>query len=212
VTALGVGAVVLGGLTGLGLGVSAAETISWSARPTVVRWNEEITATGQLGSGGQDQLVTIQTRPCSQETWQDLGETKSGPGGTWSVNVLTHIGGLLRVTSGGATSDPVTVQQRPFVYFSQRRPGRFRAGVQAYLPFWHRKMTIQRFDTKRRTWVAVRSVLLADTEAGGAQPDIASTTDVFRLDVRKGTTLRATFPLGQARPCYLAGYSAILRR
>jgi hypothetical protein len=211
-TTLGVLAVVLGGMAALGLGGSATETISWSARPTVVRWNEEVTATGQLASGRQDALVTIQTRPCNQETWQDLAETPSTAGGAFSVDFLTHIGGLVRASSGGATSEPVTVQQRPYVFFSQRRPGRFRAGVQAYLPFWHRKMRIERFDTKRRAWLLVKRVLLADTEGGGGQPDIASTTGIFRLDVAKGTTLHATFPLSQAKPCYLAGYSAILRR
>jgi hypothetical protein len=73
-------------------------------------------------------------------------------------------------------------------------------------------MAIQRFDTKTRRWVTVKRVLLTETAGSGAQSDIASTTDQFRVDVPKGTTLRATLPLSEARPCYLAGYSALLRR
>ncbi len=42
--------------------------------------------------------------------------------------------------------------------------------------------------------------------------DIASTTDRFRIDVPKGTNLRAVLPTEVARPCYAAGISAIVRR
>ena len=196
---------------GLGFVASPAETISWSAHPTIVSWNEPVTASGTIGSGRPEQLVTIQLRPFDEETWRDLAETTTTPGGGWSVDLVANIGGLIRASSGGTITDPVTIRQRPYVFFSQRRPGRFRAGVQAYRQFWHRKMTIQRFDTKTRTWITVKRVLLTET-AGSTQSDIASTTDQFRLDVPKGTTLRATLPLSQARPCYLAGYSAILRR
>jgi hypothetical protein len=72
-------------------------------------------------------------------------------------------------------------------------------------------MAIQRFDTKTRRWITIKRVLLTET-AGSTQSDIASTTDQFRLGVPKGTTLRATLPLSQAAPCYVGGYSAILRR
>lgn len=196
----------------LGLGGWATETISWSAQPTLVTWNQPVTASGTIGSGRSDQLVTIQLRPCDEDTWRDLGEATTTSGGVWTVDVVANIGGSIRARSGDAVTDPVTIRQRPWVFFSQRRPGRFRAGVQAYRQFWHRKMAIQRFDTKTRTWVTVKRVLLTETAGSGAQSDVASTTDQFRVGVRKGTTLRAVLPLDQARPCYLAGYSALLRR
>lgn len=204
--------VVVAAALGLGLGGWATETISWSAQPTLVIWNQPVTASGTIGSGRSDQLVTIQLRPCDEDTWRDLGEATTTSGGVWTVDLLANIGGFIRARSGDAVTDPVTIRQRPWVFFSQRRPGRFRAGVQAYRQFWHRKMAIQRFDTKTRRWVTVKRVLLTETAGSGAQSDIASTTDQFRVDVPKGTTLRATLPLSEARPCYLAGYSALLRR
>jgi hypothetical protein len=204
--------VVVAAALGLGLGGWATETISWSAQPTLVIWNQPVTASGTIGSGRSDQLVTIQLRPCDEDTWRDLGEATTTSGGVWTVDLLANIGGFIRARSGDAVTDPVPIRQRPWVFFSQRRPGRFRAGVQAYRQFWHRKMAIQRFDTKRRRWVTVKRVLLTETAGSGAQSDIASTTDQFRVDVPKGTTLRATLPLSEARPCYLAGYSALLRR
>jgi hypothetical protein len=199
-------------MLGLALGGSAAETISWSAQPTLVTWNQPVTASGTIGSGRSDQLVTVQLRPCDEDAWRDLGEATTTSGGAWAVDLVANIGGFIRARSGDAVTDPVTIRQRPWVFFSQRRPGRFRAGVQAYRQFWHRKMAIQRFDTKTRTWVTVKRVLLTETAGSGAQSDVASTTDQFRVDVPKGTTLRATLPLSEARPCYLAGYSALLRR
>ena len=33
----------------------------------------------------------------------------------------------------------------------------------------------------------------------------------LRFEVPKGTSIRAVLPLAQAKPCYLAGYSNIVR-
>ena len=60
----------------------------------------------------------------------------------------------------------------------------------------------------------VKRVLLTETAAGGTggQSDIASTTDVFRVNVPKGTNLRAVLPTEVGRPCYIAGVSPIVVR
>jgi hypothetical protein len=207
------GALVAAAL-GLGFRGAADETISWSVRPLIVRWDELVIATGTIGSGQAGQLVTIQQRVCDQQTWQDVGEATTTDGGNWSVDFLTRISGLLRATSGGATTDSVQLHQRPWVFFSQRRPGRFRAGVQAQRQYWHRRMRIDRFDRARGAWVTVKRVLITKTEGdgGGGMSDIASTTDVFRIDVAKGTNLRAVLPTEVGRPCYVAGFSPIVIR
>jgi hypothetical protein len=207
------GALVAAAL-GLGFRGAADETISWSVRPLIVRWDELVIATGTIGSGQAGQLVTIQQRVCDEQTWQDVGEATTTDGGNWSVDFLTRISGLLRATSGGATTDSVQLHQRPWVFFSQRRPGRFRAGVQAQRQYWHRRMRIDRFDRARGAWVTVKRVLITKTEGdgGGGMSDIASTTDVFRIDVAKGTNLRAVLPTEVGRPCYVAGFSPIVIR
>jgi hypothetical protein len=198
----------------LGFRAAADETISWSVRPLIVRWDELVNASGTIGSGQAGQLVTIQLRACDQQTWRDLGEATTTENGSWSVDLVTRISGLLRATSGGATTDAVQLQQRPYVFFSQRRPGRFRAGVQAQRQYWHRRMRIDRFDRARGAWVTVKRVLITKTEGdgGGGMSDIASTTDVFRINVAKGTNLRAVLPTEVGRPCYIAGFSPIVVR
>lgn len=207
------GALVAAALS-LGFRAAADETISWSVRPLIVRWDELVIATGTIGSGQAGQLVTIQQRACDQQTWLDVAEATTTDSGNWSVDFLTRISGLLRATSGGATTDSVQLQQRPYVFFAQRRPGRFRAGVQAQRQYWHRRMRIDRFDRARGAWVTVKRVLITKTEGdgGGGMSDIASTTDVFRINVPKRTNLRAVLPTEVGRPCYIAGFSPILRR
>ena len=207
------GALVAAALS-LGFRGAADETISWTVRPLVVRWDELVNASGTIGSGQAGQLVTIQLRVCDQQTWRDVGEATTTNNGSWSVDFLTRISGLLRATSGGATTDSVQLQQRPYVFFSQRRPGRFRAGVQAQRQYWHRRMRIDRFDRARGAWVTVKRVLITKTEGdgGGGMSDIASTTDLFRINVPKGTNLRAVLPTEVGRPCYIAGFSPIVAR
>ena len=70
---------------------------------------------------------------------------------------------------------------------------------------------LQRFDREKRVWRDVRKVHLTET---GAPPGVGwvwSGTDKVRVEVPKGTTMRAVLPLSQTRPCYLAGYSNLLR-
>jgi hypothetical protein len=203
---------IVGAALGLGLGGTAAETISMTARPTIVKGNEPVTATGGVGSGRAEQLVTLQSRPCDQTTWRDIAETTTQAGGGFTVDFRPGIGGLYRATSAGAESEPVKLRTRPSVSLIQRPPGMFSINVNAQRPFWHRRVTLQRFDAKTRKWIDVRKLLLTETGAPPGVPWIWSGSDKVRVQVAKGTTLRAVLPLSQTRPCYLAGYSNMLRR
>lgn len=196
----------------LGLGGSPAETVSLSVRPTVLGPADRAVATGAVGSGRPDQLVTIQLRPCDESAWREIAETRTHDGGGWTLDVSPGIGGALRAASGGALSEPLRILQKPSVSFGQRPPGTFFAWVNAQRPFWHKRLTIQRFDPKRRQWTDVRRVLLTETGAPPGVSYVYSGTEKFRLKVAKGTQLRATLPLSQARPCYLAGTSNVLTR
>lgn len=203
---------VLVAALGLGLGGTAAETISMSARPLISRANERVTATGVVGSGRADQLVTLQSRPCDQTTWRDIAETSTHEGGSWTIDFSAGIGGLFRATSAGAESEPLKLQTRPSVSLVQRPPGKFSVHVNAQRPFWHRKVELQRFDSKKRVWIVVRKVLLTEQGAPPGVGWVYTGSDKVPVKVPKGTTMRAVLPLSQTRPCYLAGYSNLLRR
>ena len=64
---------------------------------------------------------------------------------------------------------------------------------------------------ERQAWRLVKTVLLAETQAEPGDPLIWSHTDHLKLAVAKEMTLRAVLPLAEAKPCYLAGYSVVIR-
>ena len=204
-------AVVAAGV-GVALGGSAAETISISARPSVVRWSESVVVTGALSSGRSDVDVVLQGRACHEGPWAVVSGTHTDVGGSLYLEFTPGISQTIRAVAGDATSNLLEVQQRPAVQLRQRPPGTFVVSVNAQRQFWHRKVVLQRFDAKKRNWVDIRSVLLTETAARSGSTYVLSGTEKFRQQVPKGTLLRATLPLSQAKPCYLAGYSNLLRR
>ena len=207
------GALVAAALS-LGFRAAADETISWSVRPLIVRWDELVNATGTIGSGQAGQLVTIQQRVCDQQTWRDVGEATTTGGGSWSVDFLTRISGLLRATSGGATTDPVQLSSgRTSSSHNALQGGSGRAFRRSGSTGTGGCGSIGS-TARAGAWVKVKRVLITKTEGdgGGGMSDIASTTDRFRINVPKGTNLRAVLPTEVGRPCYIAGISAIVRR
>ena len=205
--------VVAAAALGLALGGSAAETISMTARPTIARANERVTATGGVGSGRADQLVTLQSQArATRRPGGTLPRRRHTRAASLTIDFSPGINGLFRATSAGAESEPVKLQTRPSVSLVQRPPGKFLVNVNAQRPFWHAKVMLQRFDPKKRLWIDVRRILLTETGAPPGVPWVWTGSDKVRVVVPKGTTMRAVLPLAQTRPCYLAGYSNLLRR
>ena len=113
-----------------------------------------------------------------------------------------------RARWAGDTSAEVTVRQRPYVQVSHRGGRRFDVFVRALSSFWRKQVLIQRYDRRLGTWLKVRSVVLTETAGTGIT---AVTSASFRASIPRRTLVRAVFPRAQARPCYLAGYSNLLR-
>jgi hypothetical protein len=107
-------------------------------------------------------------------------------------------------------SNDVLVRKRADVRLSPTRFGKYEISVVARLSFWHRQVVVQRYDPRRRVWVAVKKLRLVDTGAGGGTY-IWSSTDSFRLALPSGTVFRAAFTSRQAKPCYLSGTSNTLK-
>ena len=81
------------------------------------------------------------------------------------------------------------------------------------LPMWRRHVLLQR-NVRGRGWVTMRRLVLEEQLGGGGPAPpfqsvvrVSVVTAPFRPGVPKGTRLRAVFPIGQAKPCYLAGIS-----
>ena len=197
---------------GLGLGGTAAETISISARPAIAGAGDRVIVTGSIGSGRADIDVTLEARYCDETTWRELSATRTDQGGTWYLEYVPLITQLIRAKGAGATSPEIKVQTRPTVSLGQRPPGMFFVFVNSQRSFWRKRVTIQRFDRGKRVWREVRKVQLTETGAPPGVGWVFTGSEKVRVKVPKGTTLRAVLPLSQTRPCYLAGYSNLLRR
>lgn len=197
---------------GLGLGGTAAETIAISARPAIAGAGDRVMVTGSVGSGRADIDVTLEARYCDETTWRELSATRTDQGGTWYLEYVPLITQLIRAKGAGATSAEVKVQTRPTVSLGQRPPGMFFVNVNSQRGFWRKRVSLQRFDRGKRVWREIRKVQLTET---GAPPGVGwvwTGSEKVRVQVPKGTTLRAVLPLSQTKPCYLAGYSNLLRR
>jgi hypothetical protein len=197
---------------GLGLGGSAAETISISARPTIAGAGDRVAVSGTVSSGKADVDVTLEAKYCDEPNWREISASHTDPGGAWYLEYVPLITQVIRAKGAGATSSEVKVQTRPTVSLGQRPPGMFFVFVNSQRSFWRKRVSIQRFDRQKRVWREVRKVQLTETGAPPGVGWVFTGSEKVPIKVAKGTTLRAVLPLSQTRPCYLAGYSNLLRR
>lgn len=204
--------VIAAAFLGLGVGGSATETIFVSsARPAILRWAEASTITGGVGSGKADVDVYIDGQTCSDGRWEVISGAHTGPGGGFTAEFGAGINLLVRARAEGATSNTVKIQQRPSVTLQQRPRGTFWVNLNAGRSFWKKRVVLQRYVSSARAWRNVRTAVLADSGSRPGSAFIWSETEKFRQQLPKGTLVRATLPLAQAKPCYAAGYSNLLR-
>ncbi|HEU0302981.1 MAG TPA: hypothetical protein VFR32_00220 [Gaiellaceae bacterium] len=205
-------ALALGAAVGVGFGYSATETIEITARPTVLRWTQSMIVAGGVGSGRAGVDVYLESRACDEQKWELVAGPHTDDAGRFAVELGASVNLLLRARADGATSNLLAIKQRPSVTLQQRPKGTFWVHVNATRPLYRRTVVLQRFDPSRRTWRAVRSARLTQTGSNPGSPFVWSRTEKFRATIPRQTLLRATLPLQQARPCYVGGYSNLLRR
>jgi hypothetical protein len=190
----------------------ASERVTIAARPSIEKGDgRPLTLFGTVENAGAGEVVDIQAKDCGQQFFRGVVGATTREGGGWSVEYLSGITTTLRAVWKDSASAPITVRARPRVELRPPPRGaarRFRVIVVAKAQFWRKRVLIQRFDRRLGVWARVTSVVLTETGGGGA---FVATEAKFRASVPKRTLIRAVFPRSQARPCYLAGYSNLLR-
>lgn len=185
-------------------GVAGAQTgVTISARPTVSGLGEAIWVSGTVGNGRAGELVDIEAKDCGQDFFRGIAGTTTTDGGAFRHNIFPSINTSLRAVWKGSASAPVAVQKRAVVQFRQRSAKRFSVsvwGANSSTPFWRKHVLFQRFDRRVGSWKTVKRVVLTSSETE------------FTAFVAKGTLVRATIPLSQARPCWVTGFSRTFRR
>jgi hypothetical protein len=184
----------------------AAESVTIKAQPTTVGANDDLTLSGTIDVRRTNERVTVQLKSCRGTVFNDVTTAFTTRQGTWLARVGFGGGpGEYRARWRARTSAAVRVQYRPAVSLLYLGGHRFQISVGALEYFSGKRALLQRQDARLGRWITIKSVVLAEGSGGRSEAE-------FRAVAAKGITLRAAFPRSQAKPCYLAGYSAAMRR
>jgi hypothetical protein len=206
-------------LAGLAVGVLAAAVPASSAEPPVTigarprvlpsylsSGAQPLELFGALANGRAGELITIRANECTLPGWYDATTATTEAGGAWHVTWSAASKTTFRAKWRSAVSAGVTVQTRPAVDLNQLGPTRWQVGVRPRF-FAGRKGHLQRFDANARRWREVKAFRLSSTRA-----EFGWTFARFKAVVPVGAQVRAVVPRSSGKPCFLAGYSFIMRK
>lgn len=183
---------------------AAPEQVTIDARPSVARWGQPVTLSGSVDTRRAEEIVTIQAKDCRQQFFRDVDSARTHEGGGWSTDYYPGINTTLRAQWNGGASAEITVRQRPSVQLRRLSARRFAVrawGFGGAHIFWRKRVLFQRFERRLGSWETAKNVVLTDSSGPTS----------FSASVPRGALVRALLPRSQARPCYLAGYSPLLR-
>ena len=196
-------------------------TVTIGVRPSIVSFVQKPEIFGAVTSAKADEEVTVQFKQCGlyPEQCRAFMTTRTIDGGAWNLDELLFVGlsipasGTFRALWNGEISREVSLKMRAGVSLRRLRRGLWEVWAYGTQSFWRKRVRLERFDTRSRRWILVRTLSL--TETGGSRyyggSSLPTGTKPFRPAVPKGTTLRAVLPLQAARPCYIGGYSRVQR-
>ena len=178
------------------------------ARPTTVAWAQIATLYGTAEGAGHEDVVVIESKDCGSSFFRTFVELHPSSGGGWTTPVGTGITSTFRAVWKNATSQQVTIRQGANVQLARERSGgRFVVSVSAKRSFWRKRVEIERRASGK--WRPVRQLVLTDSVTSTGVVSVSEAR--FRLAVPKGSMLRAVLTTAQAKPCYIASTSRVLR-
>jgi hypothetical protein len=189
--------------------VVASERVSIFARPLVIDQVGVTTLYGAIDRRVAGEQVDIQSKECGQSFFRGVAGTTTRSDGGWSLEYGPGITSTLRAVWNGIASPPVVVRSQATIDLARRGAStKYYVSVRGKAQFWRRQVQIQR--RAGGSWRTVRTVTLTES---GAPPGVGwiVTWTYFRASFPKGSQLRAVLPESQAKPCYLAGVSRMVR-
>ena len=189
---------------------SAPPPVTIGAHPPDLLRDRRLTLFGSIPSARPKELVTLEARDCGQSSYRRVAEVETAAGGRWVWPYFyPGITASIRADWQGRTSAPVRVRDRAFVEIRRRGERGFTVSVRGKMSFVGRRVLVQRLDPARG-WTTVRSARLTES---GAPPGVSYVLSTARTTaaVPSGSLVRGFFPAAEARPCYLADRSNLLR-
>lgn len=185
---------------------SPSDSVTIAAYPTLVTGRQPITLSGHIELAAAGELVTVEGKECGVPGgFRGLAAAQTTAGGAWTTEYNPRAKTTLRAAWRDGTSAQLTVLVRAPVNLIPISATRVSVSAYGIGRMEGKRVSIERFDTRSRTWRSVKTVVL-ESDYG----EYAERKNV-KIAVPKGTTLRAVLPLAQAKPCYLAGYSKLIR-
>jgi hypothetical protein len=187
---------------------AAADKVTLVVRPTLARYAGDIEVSGAI-AGGAGERVMLEINECHSPSWRAHGVATSGAGGSWFDTTRVFVNARLRARWGNEVSGEMAVRTRPGVSLKMLGGNRVFVYVNALVPFWRKPVTLERFDPRTKRWVAVKRGLLTETDGTG---DFVYSGGRFSAPLVRDTLYRAVIANAATGPCYLAGYSNMVRR
>jgi hypothetical protein len=200
---LAVVASALVGATFIGLAAASpfVDSVTMQARSTVVRGGENsVDVFGTISSGAEGEYVAVAGKECGipGSSFRAVGSGTTTVGGNWEGSAAIVTTTTLRAEWKSAISDTVVIRARAWVMLAKRQGAYVLSVGLAAGRLDGKRVTIQRLTPAG--WKRLQTVVMKSAVERG-----------LRFKVPKGTSIRAVLPLSQAKPCYLAGYSNIVR-
>lgn len=200
-------AVVAAVTAGLAAASSLANSVTLQARSTALRTGEAAVGVyGTVSSGAAGEYVAVTGKECGipGAFFRGIGGATTTAGGAWEASVFVRTKTTFRAEWKDAKSASVVVTPRAYVSLT-KEPGGFRVGLASDVASVDgKRVRIERLTPAG--WKLLQTVVLKTEGYNGY-----AEKDKLRFNVPKGTTIRAVLPRSQARPCYLAGYSKLVR-
>jgi hypothetical protein len=184
------------------------DDVTLFADDTLLEPRQSVRLRGGIDSGQRGELVEIEVKDCGQPAFTGVRAATTESGGGWSLEFWPGISTTIRAVWKNDRSIQIPIRQRAWVTLSKKRSGALGVGVTAKRPFWRKRVKLQR--RVGGTWKTERQIVLTEQIALGSTGGVY-TGATFRARLPRGTQVRAVLPLSEARPCYLAGVSNMVR-
>lgn len=186
---------------------AAAPTLAASG--TTISFGSAVTLHGTLPGATAGQDVVIYAQPCGYTGPVPSGTATTTAGGKFSYALQPMLNAVFFAQAGDATSPSVAVRIRPQVQLRLVGPRTFGVDVSAGNGSWFTKsVTLQRYDTRAKTWKPVTSGSLKANSDPGALVAVSSAT--LHATVKAGTKVRAVVTQATVGSCFLPAASASL--
>jgi plastocyanin len=186
-----------------------SEALTLTSNSSTVTYGGSLTLSGTVANGTAGEKVTVTAHPQDLKTTQSVQTTTTGPDGSFSLTVKPLIRTVYIAATAKATSDPLTINVRPFMRLAHFSRTRGIVRVAAAHSMLHRYVLLQVWHPRTHVWSSVRRVRLTAVSLL-ASPTVV-TRAVFRLHLRHGLRIRTWMPFSQVQPGYISGASNAIR-